>query len=122
VEKYKVAGKRVDGLYVREKVPNIASIDASLVDYEVLSGVRVVPFSAFTQMGPLVFYSLSEENRAKRLAEQIAKSGEVNPLIVVEDAKGPYILEGWHRFDALRILRAKAFPALVVLDLESLGE
>lgn len=71
-------------------------------------------------MGPLKFYSRSEQERTEYLAAQIQESREINPLIVVEDVKGPYILEGGHRFDALRLLRAKAFPALVVLDLDSL--
>lgn len=121
--KYKLAAAHVDGLYVRENTPNTSSIEASLGDYRVLRGIRVVPFSAFTQMDlnrPLRFYSVDEQRRTEHLAAQIAKSGEINPLIVVEDAEGPYILEGVHRFDALRLLKAKAFPALVVLDLESL--
>lgn len=119
MDKYKLAGEVVDGRYVREDIPNISSIESSVDNYRILEGVRVVPFSAFTQMGPLKFYSVSEEKRTVRLAEQIADSGEINPLIVVEDAEGPYILEGGHRFDALRILKAKAFPALVVIDLDS---
>jgi hypothetical protein len=120
MDKYKIAGERVDGRYVLEDVPNTASIEASLDSYEVLPWIRIVPFSAFKRMGPLRFYSPDEERKTKRLANQIAESGEIKPLIVVEDAEGPYILEGGHRFDALRILRAKEFPALVVLDLESL--
>jgi hypothetical protein len=119
VEKYKLAGEVVDGRHVLEEIPNTSSIESSLDNYRILDGVRVVPFSAFTQMGPLRFYSVSEEKRTKRLAEDIAESREINPLIVVEDAEGPYILEGGHRFDALRLLKAKAFPALVVVDLDS---
>lgn len=72
-------------------------------------------------MEPLRYYSASEERITKDLAEQILLSKEVDPLIVVEDAEGPYILEGAHRFDALRELGAKSFPALVVLDLDSLA-
>ena len=115
-ENYELAQTYVDGRRVRNTIPNTSSIAASLDDYRVLDGIRVVPFSAFTQMGPLRFYSLSEQKRTERLAEQISASGEINPLIVVEDSEGPYVLEGAHRFDALRLLRAKAFPALVVLD------
>lgn len=119
MEKYKLAGEVVDGRRVRDEIPNTSSIESSLDNYRILDGVRVVPFSAFTQMGPLRFYSVSEEKRTKRLAEAIAESREINPLIVVEDAEGPYILEGGHRFDALRLLKAKALPALVVVDLDS---
>jgi hypothetical protein len=117
MRRYRVAGARVGGLIVREEIPNLASIGASLDDYKVLPGIRVVPFSAFTQMGPLRYYSVSEERRTKALAQEIAWSGEINPLIVVEDAQGPYILEGGHRFNALRELGVKTFPALVVQDL-----
>ncbi len=80
-----------------------------------------MPFSAFDQMGPLRYYSQSEEVRTRTLADEIFFSKVIKPLIVVEDAEGPYILEGAHRFDALRELKARSFPALVVLDLDSLG-
>jgi lysophospholipase L1-like esterase len=119
--KYKRAAARVDDRGVRDEIPNTSSIDGALSNYEVLPGVREVPFTAFDQLGPLRYYSTSEEKRTKQLAAQIRASGEINPLIVVEDAEGPYILEGGHRFDALRELGAKAFPALVVLDLDSLA-
>src|SRR3972149_1681749 len=94
---YRVAGARVDGLIVREEIPNLDSIAASLGNYEILPGIRVVPFSAFIQMGPLRYSSAAEERRTKALARKIEESGEINPLIVVEDAQGPYILEGGHR-------------------------
>lgn len=121
-DKYSRAKTTVDGRSVRSTIPNRSSIGSSLDNYEVLPGIREVPFSAFTQMGSLSYYSTSEEKRTKNLASQIRQSGEINPLIVAEDAEGPYILEGAHRFDALRELGAKAFPALVVLDLNSLGD
>lgn len=120
VDKYKLAGEVVDGRRVRDSVPNTSSIEASLDNYRVLHGIRVVPFSAFKKMGPLRFYSQSEEWRTRQLADEILDSREINPLIVVEDSQGPYILEGGHRFDALRLLKAKAFPALVVADLDSI--
>jgi len=117
-DKYKRAKATVDGRIVRSSIPNKSSIESN---FDVLPGVREVPFSAFDQMGPLNYYSTSEAKRTKDLAAQIRTSGEINPLIVVEDAEGPYVLEGAHRFDALRELGARAFPALVVLDLNSLG-
>jgi hypothetical protein len=119
--KYKHAEAIVDGRVVRSSIPNRSSIAAALDNYEILPTVREVPFSAFTQLSPLSYYSVSEGKRTRALAAQILHSGEINPLIVVEDAEGPYILEGGHRFDALRELGARAFPALVVLDLVSLG-
>lgn len=119
MEKYKLAGDVVDGRYVRDEIPNTSSIGSSLGNYRTLDGIRVVPFSAFKRMGPIKFHSVSEERKTVRLAKQIAASREINPLIVVEDSEGPYILEGGHRFDALRMLKARAFPALVVVDLDS---
>lgn len=120
-DKYKRAKAAVDGRVVRDGIPNRSSIAASLDNYEVLPSIREVPFSAFDQLGPLSYYSTSEEKRTKALATQIRQSGEINPLIMVEDVEGPYVLEGGHRFDALRELGARSFPALVVLDLNSLG-
>jgi tartrate dehydratase beta subunit/fumarate hydratase class I family protein len=37
---------------------------------------------------------------------------------VIDHEESPYILEGAHRFDALRHLKIKKFPALVVVDTE----
>lgn len=120
-DKYKRAKALVDGRVVRDSIPNRSSIAASLTNYDILPGIREIPLSEFDP-GPPSYYSVSEAKWTKHLAEQIRHSGEINPLIVVEDAEGPYILEGGHRFDALRELGARAFPALVVLDLDSLGE
>ncbi len=120
--KYKRAKGRVDGRVVGDDVPNTSSISASLNTYKVLPGIREVPFSAFDQMGSLRYYSKSEETRTRILADEIFLSEMVKPLIVVEEAEGPYILEGGHRFDALRELEARSFPALVVVDLDSVGE
>jgi hypothetical protein len=79
---------------VRSAIPNRSSIGSALENYEVLPDVREVPLAAFTQMGPLSYYSSSEAKRTKNLAASILQSGEINPLIVIEDAEGPYILEG----------------------------
>ena len=111
---WSTAGDIVDGRAVRDDVPNISSISASLTDYTILPGIREVPMSEFTLTGKS--YSVSETNRIKDLAEAIAESREISPLIVVIDAEGPYILEGGHRAEALFLLNAKSFPAMVVLE------
>ena len=111
---YPKAGGTVDGRVVRDDVPNTGSISASLDEYERLPGVREVPLSAFTLSGKS--YSTAETKRIQDLAERIKESGEINPLIVVIDAEGPYILEGGHRAEALFLLGAKSLPAVVVLD------
>ena len=118
-DKYKRAGALVDGRVVRNDIPNRGSIGAELHNYEALPGIREIPFAAFTEMGPLSYYSVTEQQRTKELASQIRQSSEISPLIVVEDRQGPYILEGGHRFDALRELHARSFPALVVLDVDA---
>jgi uncharacterized ParB-like nuclease family protein len=109
---YPVAGKVVDGRLVRDHVPNLSSIEASIARPTVLPGIRAVPMSAFT----LDEAPLATDARTRNLAEEIRASGEINPLIVVYDKDGPYIIEGSHRYDALKILGAKAFPAVVVLE------
>lgn len=67
-----------------------------------------------------MFYARDDMDRARALAQEIERSGWVAPLIIVIDAEGPYILEGAHRFVALTLLGKTQFPALVVLDTESL--
>ena len=119
---YPVAGSVVDGLTVRDMIPNLGSIDSSLTGYEKLRRIRVVPMAGLDSAPRDLFYAADDIRRCERLAEQIRESGEVNPLIVVVDEEGPYILEGAHRLGALHILGKKEFPALVVLDLESLSE
>lgn len=113
---YGRAGTEVDGRTVREGIPNRASIEAGFNNYDVLPGLREVPLSAFD---PEYLNSVVPDARTRKLAGQIVESGELNPLIVGIDNKGPYIVEGGHRFDALISLKARSFPALVVIDRDS---
>lgn len=115
---YPPAGPIVDGRAVRPFVPNQSSIAASLEHYELLPGIREVPMAAFT----LDAAPLSRDVRTVELARQIRESGEISPLIVAVDSQGPYVIEGGHRYDALKILRARAFPALVALELAQDGK
>jgi hypothetical protein len=114
-------GDIVNGMMVRKDIPNASSIGASLSNYST-HGLQEVPMSAFQTVGKPKYYSAQEEKRTKELARQIQENKELNPLIVVKDAEGHYILEGGHRFDALRELGIDSFPALMVHDLESLGK
>ena len=109
----------INGLTIKNEIPNMSSIGASLTNYEILKGIREVSFNSFPQMGELTYYSTSEEQYTKKLAKQIEFNKEITPLIVVIDDEGAYILEGVHRFDALRELDIPSFPAKVVLDLDS---
>lgn len=109
---FPAASGTVDGRVVRDHVPNTDSISASLDEYDTLPGIREVSMASFT----LDEAPLATDARTRALAAEIRSSKEINPLIVAVDAKGPYILEGGHRYDALKILKAKSFPALVVLE------
>jgi hypothetical protein len=103
-------GEVVDGLKVRNDVPNTSSIRSTFTESETLPGIREVKLSAFDKSPPDI------NAKTKSLAKAIKQSGEINPLIVAIDKEGAYILEGANRFDALKINGAKSFPALVVKD------
>ena len=112
-----MARDRVDGRRIKSgEIPNLGSIASTLSNYEIVPGIREVSMNHFSSSPP---YSVSEFKKAEALSKQIEESQEITPLIVVEDAEGFYILEGGHRFDALNILKAKSFPALVVKDMGS---
>lgn len=116
-ERYPRAGAVVDGLRVRSYVPNLGSADGYFGDSEELAGVRVVPMAEFG--GPRsVFYAADDFERSERLADAIAESREINPLIIGVDAEGPFIFEGAHRFVALYYLKVKEFPAVVIVSLD----
>lgn len=122
-DSFPLAGKTVSGLLVRDDVPNTGSISATLGDdYRVLDGIREVPMSAFGDTKYTHSYSVSETERTRRLAREIAHNREINPLIVVVDKTGPYILEGGHRLNALDLLDIPSFPALVVIDTSDFKE
>ena len=112
IQEFPRAGSVVDGRTVRQEIPNQSSIAASFYEYEILPGVREVPLSAFT----LDEAPPSKDPRTIELAKRIHQSKQITPLIVAVDEKGPYILEGGHRYDALKLLHAQSFPALVVID------
>lgn len=114
------AGDTVGGYMVREDIPDKSSIGASLENYKSL-GLREVPMSAFSVQGKPEYYSKQTREYTQNLAEQINQNKELNPLIVVKDKEGYYVLEGGHRFDALRELNAQSFPALVVEDLDGMA-
>lgn len=109
-------GDTVDGRVVREGIPNRESIRSSLDNFTVLPGVREVPMSVFDPEYISEISLDTLDGRTRNLAEEIQASGEITPLIVVQDADGMYVLEGGHRFDALIALGAQSLPALVVVD------
>jgi disulfide oxidoreductase YuzD len=109
-------GDKVAGLIVREDVPNMGSIGASLDNYEVLSGIRKVPAKAFDAEYLDSLRARGLDKRTADLSEQIKQSKEINPLIVAVDSKGAYIIEGGHRFDALMTQGRDSVPAKVVID------
>ena len=117
IEKYPIAKDTVDGREVLEDIPNTASIESSLTDYDVLESIREIPMAGFESKLTDLFYAADDMKKARDLAEKIKESGQISPLIVVEDKEGLYILEGAHRMGALNLIGAKSFPALVVRDL-----
>lgn len=119
---YPKARDVVDGLAVRDEVPNMDSIGATFYEYTVLDGIRAVPMSDFDSAPHDMFYAPDDIRRSEALAEAIHESGEIAPLIVVLDEEDmPYILEGAHRLAALHILDVVEFPALVVIDEDGLS-
>lgn len=117
---YPVAGKRIDGLEVGTRVDNMSSIGASLENWEALPGIREVPMSEFAPYQKN--YAKDYNDRSHALVAEIKESGRIDPLIVVIDKDGAYVLEGGHRLDALQLMGAKSLPAKVVLDLDSIKQ
>ena len=113
---YPVAGAMVDGRNVLENVDNTSSIGASLYKWYVLPDIREVPMSDFEVSGR--HYSVQGTNRINQKGREIHESNTISPLLVVVDKDGPYVLEGTHRINALHNIKAKSFPALVVIDTE----
>mgnify|MGYP003150302099 CR=1 FL=1 len=103
----------MDGLRVTDNVPNLSSISASGTE-EIGGGIREIPLSQFDSDPKDLFYAADDLRKTEALAEKIRTSGDIDPLIVAYDDKGPYILEGAHRLGALHLLNKKSFPALVV--------
>jgi len=111
------ASDTVDGRKVREYTPNLGSIDSSLDEHELLPGVREVKMSEMEPGHNWKSYSASENKRTSDLADEIAATKEINPLILAIDGeRHPYVLEGGHRYDALTKLGAKSFPARIAVD------
>jgi hypothetical protein len=119
--KYKKAGDIVDSRKVREEIPNMDSIDSSIENAIILPGLYEIPLSEFEGLTGK-HYSASGTKRIAELADEISKTKEINPLIVVIDKEGAYILEGATRVEALYKSNAKSFPAKIVLDKGSFYE
>ena len=109
-----------ENLTVREEIPNRDSIAASLTNYEILPNIIHIPISKFDAKPTDMFYAKNDLDKVRKLATDISNSNEINPLIVVMDKEGYYVLEGGHRLAALYLLKEQTVPALVVKDLDSL--
>lgn len=97
-----------------------SSISSSLYNWEELPDLIEVPYSELPDPTKHFGKRKDDTERAEKLAREIKKNKKIEPLIVVFDKDGPYILEGQHRFVALHLLGYKAVPALAVLDEDSL--
>ncbi len=100
-------------------VANLGSIKASLEPgYTVEHGIQAVPLSEFYggNRPNLNVGVVDDLAKTHALAEQIRQSKRMDPLIVVRDKEGSYVLEGGHRLDAAYLLNATHVPALVVKE------
>jgi len=107
-----------------EPVPNTDSIAASLSDYKTF-GVREIPigFLIDADNASMPTYFVGGKENTLRLADSIEREGVKSPMILVwENERYPYVLEGSTRYDALRVLAAQkrrlpdTVSALVVVD------
>ena len=114
---YPVAGPIVAGLTVGNEVSNQDSIGASVEDYQILPRIREFPLHGFT--GKVSYRSASDYRHCEELAKRIWYSKQINPVIIVEEKGGPYILEGGHRVAALVDLKITSIPAMIVVDIDS---
>ena len=63
-----------------------------------------------------------EEDKDIKILSSLFKikyNKELNPLIIVEEKNGPYVLEGSHRMSACVDLGLKEVPAIIVIDIEN---
>ena len=110
------AAPRLD---VGEKIPNQDSIASSLYNYEIEPEVKMLPMEIIPNRSVNeLFYASDDYRRVENLADEIVGNNRIDPLIVVKDKEGFYVLEGAHRMAALDKIGAKEFPALVVNDLD----
>lgn len=114
----KITNKLSDGRVVRDDIPNMSSIGASLNDYYISKGIYDIPLYKFSKLSGK-HYTKDGTDKINYLVDAIKTSNEINPLIVVIDNEGLYILEGGHRSEALYKLGAKSLPAKLVIDKES---
>jgi hypothetical protein len=114
----KITNGLSDSRVVRDDIPNMSSIKASLTDYYIAYGIYDIPLSEFGNLSGK-HYSKDGTDKINYLVDAIKASNEINPLIVVIDNEGLYILEGRHRSEALYKLGAKSLPAKLVIDKES---
>jgi len=115
--RYPRAGSKVGGFDVGSETANTSSIAATLDDYKVLPGIREVPMAEFSQSRP---YSKEGWDTVRRLMSEIGKNKRIDPLIVVVDIEGAYVLEGGHRLAALQLMKIPTLPAMIVVDMEDI--
>lgn len=106
-------------LNIGSDIKNMGSIPASLENYEIVDGLQMLPINAFeTTKAEDLFYAKNDRDRVRKLSEQIEANKRIDPLIVVQDAEGYYVLEGGHRLGALDAIGAENVPAIIVKDLD----
>ena len=108
----------------KEPIPNVSSINSSLDDFKEM-GVRDIPIDFIIDPKNKKYptYFSGGKEKTFKLAESIKENGIKSPMILVWDNnKYPYVLEGSTRYDALLVLNAqgeklpKTIPALSIVD------
>ena len=112
----RAGGKAIN---IGQDIKNMGSIPASLENYEIVQGIQTLPIDAFENRNMYdLFYAKNDMDRVRSLAGQIQENNRIDPLIVVQDSEGYYVLEGGHRLGALDAIGAEEVPAMIVKDLD----
>jgi hypothetical protein len=114
----RIPGKSWHGMRLLKLGSSLNSISSSIEDYEELPGFRDMSYTGFGDPKKH-FYAANDWRWSDELTEKIRRNNKIEPLIVGIDSRGPYILEGQHRFVALSKLGHQSFPALVLIDYDT---
>ena len=112
----KMSGKTWNGMSLREIGSSWGSVSGTFYDHTVLPGIRDIPYANGWNPSK-TFYSKSDWDHSRELAEEIRINQEIEPLLVgiyTTDWE-PFILEGIHRFVSLHLLGHSSFPARIVI-------
>jgi hypothetical protein len=114
----RISGNYWQGMRLLPLGSSVNYISSSIEDYEELPDFRDMPYTDFGDPKKH-FYAANDWRWSEELTEKMRRNKKIEPLIVGIDSKGPYILEGQHRFVALSKLGHQSFPELVLIDYDT---